>query len=498
MKKILCLLLAALMMLSICACGETNEGDENASKADGTSAEVNTADPDYVCDLPTDLDYKGDTVNIIFAKATGRDDELVSEGLGYGTISDAVYERNVAVEEQLKVTLNQIPEDGAVATKVDTDIKSGLGDYDIVVNGTYMAITPALTGKYLDLSKLENIDTSKRYWTLGYNDMVTFTEDNRQFLASGPIAISMFRLMFLTIYNKTLFEANQEQDLYDVVMNGEWTLDYQYGVLSEKYVDTDGDSKKSEGDTFGFVTGDTVSVDPYMVAADLHMIIKDTDTRDLIFNDEALAPLSDLVDKVQLIYNDASTYVYKSATYDDVGKTYITELFAESRALMATIMFWNMENNYNELGALSYGIAPIPKFSTEQQSYYSYVQDQVSSFGISAVVGDENRQEMLAAVLECMAYHSYQLVRPAYYDTSLSSRYMQDPQSKEILDLIFDSLNFDFSSSCSNILTGAVIRDNLRPILSGNTNRVASATKSWSKSVTRGLNKYNESLNALE
>lgn len=498
MKKILCLLLAALMMLSICACGETNEGDENASKADGTSAEADTADPDYVCDLPTDLDYKGDKVNIIFAKATGRDDELVSEGLGYGTISDAVYERNVAVEEQLKVTLNQIPEDGLVATKVDTDIKSGLGDYDIVVNGTYMAITPALTGKYLDLSKLENIDTSKRYWTLGYNDMVTFTEDNRQFLASGPIAISMFRLMFLTIYNKTLFESNQEQDLYDVVMNGEWTLDYQYGVLSEKYVDTDGDSKKSEGDTFGFVTGDTVSVDPYMVAADLHMITKDVDTRDLIFNAEALAPLSDLVDKVQLIYNDASTYVYKGATYDDVGKTYITELFAESRALMATIMFWNMENNYNELGALSYGIAPIPKFSTEQKNYYSYVQDQVSSFGISAVIGDENRQEMLAAVLECMAYHSYKLVRPAYYDTSLSSRYMQDPQSKEILDLIFDSLNFDFSSSCSNILTGAVIRDNLRPILSGNSNRVSSATRSWSKSVTRGLNKYNESLNALE
>lgn len=498
MKKILCLLLAALMMLSICACGETNEGDENASKADGTSAEADTADPDYVCDLPTDLDYKGDKVNIIFAKATGRDDELVSEGLGYGTISDAVYERNVAVEEQLKVTLNQIPEDGLVATKVDTDIKSGLGDYDIVVNGTYMAITPALTGKYLDLSKLENIDTSKRYWTLGYNDMVTFTEDNRQFLASGPVAISMFRLMFLTIYNKTLFEANQEQDLYDVVMNGEWTLDYQYGVLSEKYVDTDGDSKKSEGDTFGFVTGDTVSVDPYMVAADLHMITKDVDTRDLIFNAEALAPLSDLVDKVQLIYNDASTYVYKGATNDDVGKTYITELFAESRALMATIMFWNMENNYNELGALSYGIAPIPKFSTEQKNYYSYVQDQVSSFGISAVIGDENRQEMLAAVLECMAYHSYQLVRPAYYDTSLSSRYMQDPQSKEILDLIFDSLNFDFSSSCSNILTGAVIRDNLRPILSGNSNRVSSATRSWSKSVTRGLDKYNESLNALE
>lgn len=499
MKKLLCLLLAAMMLFSVCACGKSEEGGADGTKPSGTNAEqADTRDPDYVCDLSPDLNYKDDTVNIIYAKATGRDDELVAEGLGYGTISDAVYERNVAVEEQLKVVLNQIPEEADVAAKVDTDIKGGLGDFDLVVNGTYMAITPALSGKYLDLNKLDNIDTTKRYWTLGYNDMVTFTEENRQFLASGPIAISMFRLMYLTIYNKVLFEANQEKDLYEVVMNGDWTLDYQYGVLNEKYVDSDGDSKKSEGDTFGFVTGDTVSVDPYMVAADIHMIIKDVDTRDLMFNADALNALSDLVDKVQLIYNSASTYVYKGAEYDDVGKTYITELFAESRALMATIMFWNMENNYNELGALTYGIAPIPKFSAQQKNYYSYVQDQVSSFGISAVVGDEDRQEELAAVLECLAYHSYKLVRPAYYDTSLSSRYMQDPQSKEILDLIFDSLNFDFSSSCSNILTGNVIRDNLRPILSNTTNRVASATRSWSKSVTNALKRFNKSLNELE
>ena len=136
----------------------------------------------------------------------------------------------------------------------------------------------------------------------------------------------------------------------------------------------------------------------------------------------------------------------------------------------------------------------MPKFSEIQKSYYSYVQDQVTCFGISAVVGDTERQEMLAAVLEAMAYHSYKLVRPAYYETALSERYMQDPQSKEVLDMIFDTLYFDFSSSCSNIFPGCVIRDNLRPILSGKKNTVSSSTRSWQRQIDRMLVKYNDTL----
>ena len=102
------------------------------------------------------------------------------------------------------------------------------------------------------------------------------------------------------------------------------------------------------------------------------------------------------------------------------------------------------------------------------------------------------------ATLEAMAYHSYKLVRPAYYETALSERYMQDPQSKEVLDMIFGTLYFDFSSSCSNIFPGCVIRDNLRPILSGKKNTVASSTRSWQKSVDRHLKRYNEVLDGLK
>ena len=499
MKKLLCLFLAVLMLVSLAACGTGEGKDPLDTKGDNSQvSEQETVDMDFVCELPDDLNYNNETVNIIYAKATGREDELVSEGLGYGVVSDAVYERNELVQDQLKVVFNLIAEDSSVDNKVSKDIQAGGGEYDLVVNGTYVAITPAMTGKYLDLSGLEYLDPSKHYWTQGYNDMVTFTENKHQYLVSGPVALSMFRLMYTTIYNKTLFEANQETDLYEVVMNGKWTLDYQYSVLKDRYVDSDGDGKVSKNDSYGFVTGNIVSTDPYPVAADIHLIIKDADTYDLAFNGDAVAPISDLIEKVQLIYNDQSTYVFKTATEDDVGKNNIVETFALGKSMMATLIFWNMEHNFSDLASMSYGIAPIPKYSEEQPAYHSYVQDQVSSFGISAGVGDENRQEMLGAVLESLAYHSYRIVRPAYYETSLSSKYMQDPQSAEILDLIFDSLSFDFSSSCSNVITGCVIRDNLRPLLSGSKSTgVSSTIARWEKSVSNALKKYNNSLNAL-
>ena len=111
--------------------------------------------------------------------------------------------------------------------------------------------------------------------------------------------------------------------------------------------------------------------------------------------------------------------------------------------------------------------------------------------GISTAVSDEARQEMCAAVLEAMAYHSYRLVRPAYYETVLSERYMQDPRSNEVPDLIFDSLYFDFSSTCSDIFPNCEIRNNLRPLLSGESNTIVASTKSRKRLVERKLNEYN-------
>ena len=98
------LLLALLMLLSLAACGTGEQTPDGESDGSGSVTdaltEAETPDPNYTLDLEEGLNYDTDVV-ILYVNKTGRTDELECEKLGGGVISDAVYERNVAVEERL-------------------------------------------------------------------------------------------------------------------------------------------------------------------------------------------------------------------------------------------------------------------------------------------------------------------------------------------------------------------------------------------------------------
>ena len=82
MKKILCLLLAMLMLLSLVACGESvDDPAANETKDDAAVSEAETSDPNFTCDLPSNLDYGNDTVGILYVNANNKADELISEKL---------------------------------------------------------------------------------------------------------------------------------------------------------------------------------------------------------------------------------------------------------------------------------------------------------------------------------------------------------------------------------------------------------------------------------
>ena len=82
-----------------------------------------------------------------------------------------------------------------------------------------------------------------------------------------------------------------------------------------------------------------------------------------------------------------------------------------------------------------------------------------------------------------MSYYSYNIVRPAYYDSVLSLRFMQDPQSRDVLNTMFDSISFDFVYATST----AGIRDTLRGIISQPNAPVASSSKQWERQVQSAL-----------
>ena len=500
MKKLLCMLLVLLMVASVLMACANNADDGQGTK--GEQVEQETGDPNYTDDVPA-LSFGAETITILSRDKTGVNDEFFAESntdTQSDVVAHAVYTRNMAIEERLEVTLQMIL-DEEPSEKHSTAVKGGTQDYNIVADSTYLAIQSVLKGEYVNLRDVQYIDLDKYYWTQGYNDIVSFGENNKQYLASGALAISMFRYMFVTVYNREVFESIGEDDLYEIVKNGEWTLDYQNQIISDRYLDIgETPNKKDEKDMYGLITGDTVSVDPYCVAANVQLVSKNEDG-EWYYNVDQFARTVDLCEKVQALYNNSATYVFKSATYDDTGKTDIVEAFANGVSMMATVQVFALETNVGDLAEFDYGIAPMPKFDKNQQNYATYVQDQVTGVGISSTVSDEDTLTMLGAVLECMASNSYATVVDAYYSTALSKKYLQNPESQEMLDLIYDSLTFDFTGACSNIIQnngGQSIRDQLRPLFSGKSTKLGSTLTKWQKSTDKALVKVNDFLADLE
>lgn len=501
MKKMLSLLLALLMLASmLVACADTNESEGDETQ--GAQSEVETGDPNYTDDVP-ELNFGDETVTILSNEKFGVNDEFYAESntdTQSDVVAHAVYTRNIAVEERLGVALEMLL-DAEPYAKHSTAVKGGSDDYDIIADSTYLIIQSVLKGELLNLRELQYVDLDKYYWTQGYNDIVSFGENNKQYLASGAIALSMFRYMFVTVYNREVFNDLGETDLYEVVNNGEWTLDYQNQIIADRYQDSGTTvNKRDDRDMYGLITGDTVSVDPYCVAANIQLVSKNEDG-EWYYNTEQFERTVDLCEKIQAIYNNASTYVFKGSAVDDTGKTDIVEAFAASKSMMATVQVFALETNVGDLAEFDYGIAPMPKFDTNQENYGTYVQDQVTGIGVSSSISDEDTMAMMGAVLECMASESYATVVDAYYSTALSYQYLQNPESKEMLDLIYNSLTFDFVGACSNIIQnngGQSIRDQLRPLFSGKSTKLGSTLTKWQKGADKALGKINDYLADLD
>ena len=95
--------------------------------------------------------------------------------------------------------------------------------------------------------------------------------------------------------------------------------------------------------------------------------------------------------------------------------------------------------------------------------------------------------------MEAMSFYSYGIVRPAYYDSVLSLRFMQDPQSRAILDTMFESISFDYVYATG--LGG--IRDSLRSIISSANPAIASGAKQWQRQVETALRSQQKSFDRL-
>ncbi len=491
-KKIFALSLALLMAITcLISCG----GDSSSKDTQGKKDTVGTEEPDvvygnYDCELPSSLRFDGEEITMISRDHIGTTDEFFVESMDTA-VGSAVFKRNTAVEDRLGVTLNiSLLADNATDThytivrQIENEVLAGGTDiYDIVTAPHYTMTGGQVRGILSDLNSVEHLNLSKYYWTQGYNEYMSV--GGSQYLATGAATLTIYRYMFVTVINSQMFADNNLPSVHEAVLNNEWTMEYQINLAKNLYSDLNGDNKRDLGDQYGFASGARTSVDPYWVTNNNITVKKNADN--FYTYNGSVERISNMVDKMLELYYDCGGSYVVAAGKDGTDQAEIIEVFTNGRTAMANLMINSIESGFVDK-EISFEIAPYPKHDANQASYYSSVQDQVTVLAIPITKSAE-RCEILGAVMEVLAAEGYNEMYRSYFENILPYRYLQTPESGEMLNLMYESSNFGYLGMAlsTRYQWGPI----LRAIMASEVNMIASKMSDAATEVPKQLEETN-------
>ncbi len=495
MKRILCAILASLMLTSsLAACATT--GDDYV-ETDTQTGEEETETQSLLSDmLPEDLDYGDDEVTIISRYKEGWTDcEIGVEGLKGEPVNDAVFERNKAVEERLHIQIVSIEDNSsghhAVVTKVATAVRGGNKDYDIMAAPCYTVLSETLNGTFADLRSeaCTYLDLDRPWWTQGFHEAVEY--HGSQFATLGSMVLSMYRFGFVTVFNKSLFDDATQPYPYEYVKNGTWTLDKQAQIVPIFHKDDGNGIQDKTGDVYGLVSSTYTNIDAYWSACKLDIIKKDEDGELQMVQD--VDRLHGTVEKlIHLFFNTNNGTYNLSGTDDDFIWTTTRQMFADGEAAMASLRFLEMENSVMRNMQEAYGVVPMPKYDETQDDHYTLLHDQFTVVAVPTTVVGERLAQM-SAVLEAMSSASYNLVKPVYYEETLRTKIAQDPTASEMMDIITDNVYID--AGILYISTLGSYHHALRDIVQSRSNTAVSSYTAKNRACKKSLESLTSRLN---
>lgn len=474
---ILALILTASALAS-CANNNSNQTEQStpAVGSDGTSAvtEAVTENPydekGYMKDsLPADLKYGNETFTLLYW-SDREHEEFVSEGQNGDAVNDAIYTRNVNVEERLGIKFNYEKTAGNAqsaniqnfTTVLETGIKSGERPYDMVAAHSFTIGNCAVKGLLSDLREAEYIDFSKPWWPQSLINDATI--NGRLYFASGDISANTIYMMYVTFFNKDILDDRKLENPYDLVEKNEWTIDKMFEMCEGLYSD-DNDSKTPDlGDFYGQYAY-TLHLDMFATGSGIKILEVKNGT--LEFSEDFLGDkMQSICDKVTQFFasNDRA---YLMTVNDKVH-----QWFSAGKSL-----FWN-DRCRNAItfkdNEVSYGIVPNPKYDTDQKEFYTVLGNP---FSLYAIPNDTEDLDRAGAVMECYASQSYRTVSPALYEITMKYRYTDDAVSSAMFDTIKSSVIFDL---------GRIFASALKTPYSSFETAVSGKT-SWSRVVSQNI-----------
>ncbi|MCL2158997.1 MAG: extracellular solute-binding protein [Oscillospiraceae bacterium] len=433
MKKIkfsvFCIFLALailpILALSACNSGESGAPENTEAQkdiADATDAE--TDDPEnapYMGYVFPEVDFGGYEFVISSLIFDGAVNEIVMEKEDGNVINDAIYKRNLIIEEQFNITIKntQFP-NGQMQDVITRSAAAGDNAFDLAFCNTTESAAIAGRGIFVDLFDIESLSMRSPWWNQNFIDNVSV--GGKLYFCLSDIAVQPNQLAWALCFNKTIMKDLELSEPYTLVREGTWTIDAMLGLMKQGSHDLNGDGTFSKGDRFGFIGNDSAS-NGFLNGADINPIIKDEDDYPILNPPSEKDNLA--ADKLKELFDLPSGNSLRVAQGDECV------LFMQGEALF-------ISNNMTMIDRIrdmddDFGIVPYPKLDASQEAYHSVMGTNAMSFGIPSSAEDIER---IGTITCAMTAVSMDTVRPAYFESTLKRKRARDDESLDMLEII--------------------------------------------------------------
>jgi hypothetical protein len=361
--------------------------------------------------------------------------DLYSEGETGEIVNDAVFRRNLKIEDQYNIKFVQSFVLGSqYASKLGKEIGAGTADFDVLLYQT--ASMGNLIGKgYLrNVYDLQYADFTKPWWEK--NSMKDLSIDNKLFGINSAVTLVDKMGAQTLLFNKNLLQDYSLDDPYQMVLDGTWTLDKFGEMVKMISKDLNGDGKMDQNDLWGLLyMRDSMS--NFSNGCGCFIAAKNKDDRVVLtFDGERQYSAYEKI--LDIFFDSSSSYNFFIKHTDD-WKNLSERMFQNSQ----TLFFWTRMRDCEALRAMEtpFGILPVPKYDTNQNRYYSSINPYTST--IIGIPVSNVDMERTGIILEALAAESLYTVQPAYYDITLQSKVARDVESEGMLDIIYANVCYD-------------------------------------------------------
>lgn len=439
MKKILCIFIASLMLFGCVSCNKRDVDEEQSNTE--TEKEVNT---ELVADVP-EVDMDGKIFTIVTDNWWGNplaiNDDFSSAMISGDIVGDAQYAARTKVCARFNCNLSEVNFSGPTesVTKIRGDYDAGDNAYDIYLSRIMYWQTLAQEGVLRDLNSayVSYLDFSKPWWD--DNSARELSILGQLYCVVGDISLQDEYWTSCIAFNKKIVENYGLDNPYDMVKSNNWTFESFYNLSKTYSEDVDNNGVWDENDNYGFLyQRDTLNA--MIVASGGAYARKDADDVPYI----TLKSAGDIIDAaMDVLYAPSSLQVMNLTDYISTRDA----MFKNDQALFSYFCMVSLEQLRKM--ETDFGILPVPKYSAEQTEWYSEASSWSCGVIALPVQNSGKNLENTCIFLEALACENRKQVMPAYYDTLLNGIVVRDPESSEMLDLIFENRKYDIGACCN-------------------------------------------------